>query len=300
MDGIPFRKLADEYQLSPAKVYEQVKAEMDALPENTWISREYAERWGGRLNIDGKYIKVKGYDKKIPFIYGVDFLTHDIPVGMLAPSENEHAFGKFFSLLKACRYPLQIAISDDTAALKSALLRYFPNARLQLCHVHYLENIRQQLQVRTLPRYREFFSYLADAFKREHHFKKRNAMFRGLFDSFGETDLTLKLILIDIAARKDELFAYDWRMDHCPNTNNIIESFNSHLEARLKSIKGFQSFHSAERWLNAWMLRRRTKPFTDCGEPFKHLNGKMSLSVVLKKDAQFPRIPGIQAPKDER
>ena len=294
------RKLADQHVLSPAKVHNQLKREMDALPENTWLSSEYGQRWGGRLNVDGKYVAVAGYPRKIPFIYGIDFLSHDIPVGLLAPSENEEAFTKFFRLLKACHYPLQIVICDDTKALKPAMLRYFPNARLQLCHTHYLENIRTQLQVRTLPKYREFFSYLWEAFRPHHHPAKRDAQLRGLFDSWGRTDLTLKLILIDIRARRDELFAYNFKMNHCPHTNNLIESFNSHLQGRLKTIKGFQSFHSAERWLNAWMIRRRTKPFTDCDVPFKHLNGRMSLDVVLKKEKTFPKIRGVQAPKGKR
>ncbi len=300
MDGIPFRKLADEHGMSPAKVYLQVKEEMDKLPENTWVSREYGQRWSGRLNVDGKYIAVKGYDKKIPFIYGIDFLTHDIPVGMLAPSENEHAFNKFFGLLKACGYNAQVVICDEAVALQPALLRHYPNARVQICHVHYLENIRARLMVRTQPKYRTFFLHLAQAFRREHHPHKRDAMLRGLFNSWGKGDFMLKLIMLDIVAKRKELFAYTWFGNTCPNTNNIIESFNSHLNARLESIKGFQSFKSAERWLNAWMLRRRTKAFTDCGEPFKHLNGKCSLEVVLRKDAIFPLIPGIQAPKSKR
>lgn len=273
---------------------------MDQLPENTWVSREYCQRWSGRLNVDGKYVAVKGHARKIPFIYGIDFLTHDIPVGILAPSENEHAFTKFFGLLKACHYPLQIVICDETSALKPALARYFPKARVQLCQNHYLENLRQQLQVRTVPTYRAFFSRLAEAFRRETHPARRDAVLHGLLESWGKRDPRLHLLLIDLMAKRDELFAYAYRIDHCPNTNNIIESFNSHIQARLKSIKKFQSFTSAERWLNAWMLRRRTKPFTDCGAPFKHLNGKMSLEIVLKKDAKFPRIPGIQAPKTER
>ena len=300
IDGTPMRKLADQNNISPAEIHDRLVREMDALPENTWISEQYAERWSGRLNLDGKYVAVKGYDKKIPFIYGIDFLTHDIPVGLLAPSENEEAFTKFFRLLKACRYPLHIVICDEASAIKPALARYFPNARVQLCHVHYLENIRQRLLVRTLPKYQTFFYYLANAFRREHHPAQRDAMLRGLFESWGQRDFTLKLILIDIMAKRDLLFAYNFNMDRCPHTNNLIEAFNSHLQGRLKSIKGFQSFHSAERWLNAWMLRRRTKPFTDCGKPFKHLNGKMSLQIVLKKDANFPSIPGIQAPKTER
>lgn len=300
IDGVPFRKLADQHGLSPAKVYQQVRQEMDELPENTWVSSEYGERWSGRLCVDGKYIAVKGYAKKIPFIYGVDFLSHDIPVGMLAPSENELAFVKFFRLLKACRYPLQVVICDDIAGLKPALERYFPNARVQLCHTHYLENIRSRLQVRTLPKYRDFFTYLWQAFRPTHHPAKRDAMLCGLFATWGQYDLTIKLILIDILARKEELFAYNHRMDQCPHTNNLIESFNSHLQGRLKSIKGLQSFRSAERWLNAWMLRRRTKPFTDCDVPFKHLNGKMSLEVVLKKEKSLPKILGVKAPNTKR
>ena len=59
---------------------------MDSLPENTWLSANYCNRWSGRLVVDGKYVKVKGYDQKIPFIYGIDYLTHDIPVGLLAPT----------------------------------------------------------------------------------------------------------------------------------------------------------------------------------------------------------------------
>lgn len=48
------------------------------------------------------------------------------------------------------------------------------------------------------------------------------------------------------------------------------------------------------------MLRRRTKPFTDCGEPFKHLNGKVLLEVALKKDVGFPEILGVDKPEEEK
>ena len=100
MDGIPFRKLANLFDSSPAKVFNQVKAEMDQLPENTYLSANFCSRsrWSGILNIDGKYVKIKGYPKKIPFVYSIDFLTHDIPVGVLAPSESYQVFLKAFSL----------------------------------------------------------------------------------------------------------------------------------------------------------------------------------------------------------
>ena len=112
-------------------------------------------------------------------------------------------------------------------------------------------------------------------------------------------DEVLQSIIIDIAKRSDELFLYQ-TIPHCPRTNNIIECFNSHLQGRLKTIKGFQSFHSAERWLNGYLLRRRTKPYTDCEGVFTKYNGRMPLELSLKRDTEWPAIPGIQAPETER
>jgi hypothetical protein len=46
------------------------------------------------------------------------------------------------------------------------------------------------------------------------------------------------------------------------------------------------------------MIRRRTKNFTDCDKPFKHLNGKCSLEKTLKKDQKWPSILGIKFAKN--
>lgn len=273
---------------------------MDKLPENTWLSNEFCNRWSGRLVIDGKYIAVKGYDKKIPFIYGIDFLTHDIPVGILAPSENLAAYVQFFNLIRTIHYPLQIIIADDNGSAREALKLTYPTIRMQLCHNHYLENIRQLLQVRTEEKYRVFFYDLKTAFSPKNYPMDRDYQLRRLLWKHGKNDQTVQTVIADIMSRYDRLFAYGYHMKHCPNTTNIIESYNSHLQGRLKSIKGFQSFHSAQRWLNAWMIRRRTKAFTDCGEPFKHLNGFSSLQMSMKKQAKWPEILGVKLPKKER
>lgn len=266
IDGVPLRKLADEVGLSPAQVHTIVKREMNALPDNTRLSLECGLRWSGRLCIDGKYVKVKGYEKKIAFIYGVDYLTHDIPVGMLAPTENELSYLRFFRLLKTCHYPLAIAICDEMAAIQGPLKQYYPNARVQLCQNHYLENIRERLRVRTDNTYARFFSDLYRAFDARIHPAKRDHLLRQMY--FAYRHLTVpRDILLEINMRRGELFAYNHRMQKCPHTNNLIESFNSHMQARLKSIKGFETFTNASRWLNAWMIRRRTKPFTDCRDP---------------------------------
>ncbi len=290
MDGASFRSLGNEAGLSPAQTYARIMQEMDALQDNTTLTLDHCNRYSGILNVDGKYVKVRGYEKKIPFIYSIDFLTHDIPVGVLAPAESGEAFLRFFRLLKTVGYPLRVVICDDASAIKQAILHYYPKAKVQLCHTHYVENMRQLLQVRTQETYRHFFNSLVQhVFRDPRNAQERNLGFTHVWDTHVKDDVLLQGILVDVWQRRMELFQYE-SIPRCPKTNNLIESFNSHLQGRLKTIKGFQSFHSAQRWVNAWMLRRRTKPFTDCEAPFTHLNGKTSLSVTIKKGGIVPSL----------
>ena len=297
IDGVPYRKLANLYGISQAKAYRQVKAEMNRLPENTYLSAKYCSRWSGILNLDGKYVKVKDYDKKIPFIYGIDFPTHDLPVGVLAPSENSQIFLKFFRLLKTIHYPLKVVICDDTEALKIALKQVYPKAKIQLCHNHYFENLRQYLSVRTDDTYKPFFAELKQSFSPKYHYFKCQAKLSHVNYKYAKDHKILLPVMTDIIRREDELFTFK-KIKNCPNTNNIIEAYNSHLAGRLKTIKGFDSFGHASRWLNAWLVRRRTKDFTDCGIPFKHLNGICSLQKTIKKDQSWPQILGLNPPKN--
>ncbi len=270
---------------------------MDLLPDNTWLTAKYCNRFCGILIVDGKYVKVKGYKEKIPFIYAIDYLTHDPLAGILAPSENEEAFLKLFRLLKTCNYPLQIVVADDRSSLIPALKYHYPKARVQLCQNHYLENIRQQLHVRTSQYHLHFFNSLClRVFKEYINDRQLNDALHHILTKRAGNDLLRQQIVMDIHRRRKELFAYT-KIPHCPQNTNLIELYNSHLQARLKSIKGFQSFRAALRWLNAFMIRRRTKPFTDCDTKFKHLNGKCSLQLTLKKQTEWPEIFGVKMPE---
>jgi len=289
MDGLPFRKFKQLLGSSVSKSWRLAAKETDNLPDNTWLSKTYCDRWSGILNLDGKYVSVKGFDKQIPFIYSIDFLTHDLPVGILAPTESYQALLKFFRLLKTCGYQLKIVVCDDNLAVDLALKRVYPKANIQLCHNHYFENLRQYLSTRNCDKYRPFYLELKAAFSPKLHPKKRLALLAHITYKYAREDQTLLGIMVDIEKRKDKLFAFE-KVKSCPATNNIIESFNSHLKGRLKTIKGFQSFHSAQRWLNAWLIRRRTTPFTDCQKSFKNLNGKTGLEMALKKDQKWPSI----------
>lgn len=264
---------------------------MDNLPNNTWLTVKYCNRFSGILVIDGKYIKVKGYNKKIPFIYGIDYLKHDFPVDILSPSESEEAFRRYFRLLKTCNYPLQVVICDDIlSALKPGLLYYYPKAKIQLCQNHYLEDIRQKLHVRTETNHQLFFHKLNEyIFKKSKTNEELNAALHNIFIKYARNSLLRQIILIDIYKKAEYLFTYR-NIPRCPKDTNLIELFNSHLNARLTSIKGFKSFKNAERFLNAYLIRRRTKPYTDCSQKFKHLNSKCPIELTIKKQANLPEI----------
>lgn len=94
-------------------------------------------------------------------------------------------------------------------------------------------------------------------------------------------------IIADIYRNQNLLLG--WRGEkHVPTTTNLIECFNSHLQGRLKTIKGFESFKHADLWLNAYFLRRRMKRFTSCEGKFRGLNGYSSLQKSKKADVDIP------------
>lgn len=300
VDGISLRKLGDERGLSPTRTYIRVMQEFDRLPNNTLLTKEYCAGYSGILIVDGKFVKVRGHAQKIPFIFGIDYLTHDIPVAQLSISESTDAFDRFFEKLKDVGYPLRIVVADDRSSLEVALKRWYPEAIIQRCQCHYMENIRQILHTRTDETHRHFFNSLKKhVFDEYQDGEKLNAALQHVFEKHAAQNTLRQAILVDIDKRRTELFAYK-NIPDCPSNTNLIELYNSHLNGRLKTIKGFKSFQAAERWLNAYIIRRRTKSFTDCAGKFKHLNGKSSLQQVLKNQDSWPGILRKLQPETER
>jgi hypothetical protein len=292
MDGVPFRKLGDEHGLSGGQVYNRVKAELTQLPDNTALTKLLCDpaQFCGILVMDGKYASVKGFEIKIPFIYGIDYLTHDIPLGDLYACEDELSFSVFFAKLKQLGYRLTAVVVDDRKGLKRALHKVFPHAKLQLCHTHYLEKLRRDLNVRTVEKYRNFFNSLRlNVFLKAANQQQVVEGLRLVWNTYAKHKRTLQNILLEINHRREDLFNY-LQISNCPNSTNLIELYNSHLNGRLKTIKGFQSFESAKRWLNGYLIRRRTKELTDCDAKFRHLNKHASLELTIKKQAQWPDV----------
>lgn len=288
LDGIPHRKIAHQKSIAPMTSYRKSAGALKDLPRNNDFTRKYCNRFGGYLVFDGKYIAVKDYEKKIPLLWGVDFLTHDIPVYRLAIKENYVNCLEYFRILTSIDYPLKYLVCDDNEAIKMAASYVYPKAIIQSCLNHYQENMRRDLNVRSGKEYQNFMNRIENLFLKRLDFV---SFTRELFDIYAEFKSDQKCVywIEDIRRKEKELLAYNQFKD-VPRTTNIIEAYNSHLQARLKAIKGFNSFHSADRWLNGYILRRRLKPFTDCNHKFKHLNGKCSLEKTLKRGLKLPNL----------
>jgi len=249
------------------------------------ITRNLCSKFSGILLVDGKFVNVRGYTKKIPVIYGIDYLTHDIPHYILSVSENYKTLKMFFASLRLANYPLQGIVSDDNINIPEACLSIYPNTICQLCQNHYKQNVRKSLGLFNDLTYLPFMKdveYLFLKRRSKEEFlilgSKIYAKYKGI--------KSCEEIMADIQRRLPDLLAYT-NLPHLPRTNNLIESFNSHLEGRLKTIKGFESFESADSWLNAYFIRRRVKKFTDCERKFKFLNGKKSLELTLNDSCKI-------------
>jgi len=283
---VPFRCLADQFGLGVGTVFRRVNKVLSRLPHCADITRNYCSKYSGILLVDGKYVSVKGYDRKLPVVYGIDYLSHDIPSYKLGINEGYVTLLKYFSSLKLANYPLQAVVCDDNLATRDACLKVFPSAVVQLCQNHYKQNVRNCFDLKTDAIHHEFVQGIEELFSAKRSVDDHNKRSRYLFDRWRNDPLCLA-IMADLAKSSDLLMG--WRnFRGLPTTTNLIECFNSHLQGRLKSIKGFESLSCADTWLNGYFLRRRSKKLTDCQGKFRPLNGRTPLQISQKPGLDLP------------
>jgi len=160
LSGISFRNLSDIHACGVATAYRKVRNGLEELPLCIDVTRWYCQKFQGILLVDGKYIKVKRYDRKIPVLFGVDYKTHDIPHFKLVKSEDYLNCKKYFESLKLTDYSLQALVCDDNQNIYNAAKYVFPNVVIQLCHVHFLRNAKAVLDLKENPVHQLFFQVL--------------------------------------------------------------------------------------------------------------------------------------------
>ncbi|MEA3357542.1 MAG: hypothetical protein U9Q67_03840, partial [Patescibacteria group bacterium] len=100
LNGLSFKDIGEKYGVSKSTAYRKVRKALTELPDNNKFTFNYCDRYSRIFEFDGKYISVKGYKRKIPFLWGVDYQRHDFPVILLAKSESYHAWATYFSYFR--------------------------------------------------------------------------------------------------------------------------------------------------------------------------------------------------------
>ena len=96
----------------------QEEVSLSDLPHCADVTRKYCQKYCSILLIDGKFVKIKGYECKFPVFYRVDYQMHDIPSCKLGKSEDLPLLSKVFTSLKLLNYPLQVVVCDDNQAIR--------------------------------------------------------------------------------------------------------------------------------------------------------------------------------------
>lgn len=286
LDGFSFRKLAAKYSLSPMTSWRICEEELQKLPDNNKFTFNYCNRFSKVFVFDGKYFTVKGYQYGYALLWGVDYFRHDIPVFTLAPSENYQAWSKYFSYFRIINHYPQLLVCDDNTNLKLAARRAFPEVRIQTCFNHFKEAIRRNLKVRSDSTYKDFMRRIEDVLREKLTDDAMNKKLFALYRDYKHDPICTQ-VLTNIEKYKSELLGYRG-VPGSPITTNIIEGLNSHLEARLFSLRSFQSIAHAQLWFNGYVLKRRFTKFTDCRGKFRSLNGKRGVDMSKKLDIDLP------------
>lgn len=286
LDGLSFRKLACKYSISTMTTWRICEEELKKLPNNNQFTFNYCSRFSHVFVFDGKYFNVADYEYDWVLLWGIDYFRHDIPIFTIAPSENYQSWAKYFSYFRILLHYPKLVVCDDNVNLKMAARRCFPSVKIQTCFNHFKENIRRDLRVRSDNKYKDFMRKIETVFDAKYNDGALNKKLYSIYQSYHEDPVCLS-VLTNIEKYKAELLGYR-HIHQAPVTTNLIEGMNAHLEARLVSLRSFQSVHYAKLWFNGYILKRRFTKFTDCRSKFRYLNGKRGIEMTKKERLVLP------------
>ena len=272
--------------MSPMKVWRICEEELKKLPNNNEFTFQYCDRFSQVLVCDGKYFNVADQDEDWVLLWGFDYFRHDIPVITIAPSENYQTWSRFFSYFRIINNYPRLVVCDDCTTEKMAARAIFPGVKIQTCYNHFKENIRRGLRIRSDEQYRPFMHRIEGVLTGKRTDEDRNRKLFALYRDYCQ-DPVCVTVLTNIAKYKEELLAYRG-IPQAPLTSNIIEGMNSHIEARLHSLRSFQTVAHAKLWFNGYILKRRFTKYTDCRGKFRHLNGKTGVEMTKKLKVDIP------------
>ena len=202
-----------------------------------------------------------------------EFLAYDTNIGLInrchrKGGESTWGYREIFKNIKSIGYEVKVVVSDGGTGIYSAL-RHFGIKRHQRCHIHLLRDLKTGLRMRgkrpkiVLRKY-YWVKYVklvlsssndSQLVLRLEHFK------RVVFTMWvGGGDVELNSIKGFIRTLPLTFTFMDYqKLWNIPKTTNVLEGYISHLNARLKTMRGLKSPANAGRILNAihYFLRKK-------------------------------------------
>lgn len=286
LDGLSFRKLAVKYDISHMQVWRICQEELSKLPDSNQFTHKYCDRFSSVLLCDGKYFNIADQTHDWVLLWTVDYFRHDIPAFTIAPSESYPAWAKVFAYIRIINHYPQLLVCDDNVNIKIAARNKFPGCRIQTCTNHFKENIRRNLKIRSDNTYQAFMRRIEEIFAKKRAEADMFKLLQRLYQDSLNDPVCLS-VLTNIQRFHRELTGYRG-IPGAPTTTNLIEGLNSHLEARLHSLRSFQSIKYAKLWMNGYILKRRYTKWTDCRGKFKKLNGTRGVDQTKKHGIVLP------------
>ena len=223
-------------------------------------------RASGILVIDAKHVPVKGIDY-------CEFLALDTNIGLVSRchrkgGEGTWGYRQIFKELQSVGYEIRVVVSDGGTGIYSTL-RYFGIRRHQRCHIHLLRDLKVGLRIHAKKprivlrkyywvRYAKLVLNSTDETQLTLRVKQFERVIFTMWLGGGDVELNVIRGFIRTLPLAFTFLQYQKFWD-IPKTTNVLEGYISHLNARLKTMRGLKSPANAGRILNAihYFLRKK-------------------------------------------
>jgi hypothetical protein len=99
-----------KYKISTMTAWRICEDELKKLPNNNQFTFNYCNRFSNIYVFDGKYFNVADQENDCVLLWGFDYFRHDIPIFTIAPSENYHAWARYFSYFRIINHYLNCCL----------------------------------------------------------------------------------------------------------------------------------------------------------------------------------------------
>lgn len=205
-----------------------------------------------------------------------EYLAFDIRIGLIARhlrkgGESTWGYREIFKSLKAAGYyEVKVVVSDGGTGIFSAL-RAFGIRRHQRCHIHLLRDLKTGLRIHGkrpkivlrkyyCVKYAKLLLASCDEQRLALRLKHFERVIFTLWPVSGDVELNAIHGFLKALPLAFTFMEYQKLWD-IPKTTNALENYISHLNARLKTMRGLKNPANAGRILNAihYFLKKKLK-----------------------------------------